>query len=621
MIAYLVLTLAVWLAYSCLLSYGFVSDDLQGILECDGKLVTKEVKIFGLKFRITDYGEFMKWLKYSICGGNFQSSKKDRNGKNIPLGKLPVRYHALQIIVFNLGLLLFYTFLNNQFGINIALPACLLIAVYPIGAQVISWNSAIGYTLCFLWTSLELVMVQHFYSSTHEWIGWLAYIGAFAILHFLAVNALFSAVMTSVIMLLFGWWHFAIVGAVVAGLLGFDIILHTINFRKAEFKKQAMGTATGFRVRKIIVAFKTFQYYVKLALFPKRMGLYHEWGYHYDEAIERENGEFWLGLLLVIGAVVWFFLTPSLLVKFSLLWFCAYISPFLNLISVQQFVTERYLWLPSMGLCLLLASFFGGTPIYFVVLGICLMRTWAHLPTFQDELSFYQSNIWNFPKSEVAYGNLGVTQLRMGLHQSALDSWMISGSINPDYDVPFYNISSHYKSNGIALFQQGKYGEAMELLKMGAGMLEKAIKAKTCHFRAEWEKELTTLQGYILDPFQLVLDEFERVRELLNSLKDQFDKENDPIKKQGHATSISDHELKMAQLTNLIGTDLKKLEDQLSQDIPEAHRIELVRRKTYINSKIQGKIYEQAPVGVSERGPEEKADSAPVGVLVSSQSV
>src|SRR3990167_8705912 len=134
-----------------------------------------------------------------------------------------------------------------------------------------------------------------------------------------------------------------------------------------------------------------------------------------------------------------------------------YIFIFLNWITIQQFVSERYLYIPSIGICGLIGYllytidtlYFAGQPVFLGIAGgLYLMRTWAHLPTYQDEVLFYQSNIWNFPDSEVAFSNLGVTYMNCRLIGSAVDMWQISGKINPQYDVAWYNISSVLKQKG-----------------------------------------------------------------------------------------------------------------------------------------------------------------------------
>ena len=111
------------------------------------------------------------------------------------------------------------------------------------------------------------------------------------------------------------------------------------------------------------------------------------------------------------------------------------------------------------------------------------MRVWVYLPTFQNEVRFYESNAQNFPDSEVALGNLGVAYLNHGLPGKAVDTWLEATRINPHYDVPWYNLYSFSK-------QQGDLIQAREFLKQ-------CLNAKVIHFPDIWNKELAGLDMQI----------------------------------------------------------------------------------------------------------------------------
>ena len=83
----------------------------------------------------------------------------------------------------------------------------------------------------------------------------------------------------------------------------FDEIRKIVKLRVNEFAKQHMAQSTVLNWRKPIVALKTFFYYICHSLFPIKMGLYHEWNFHYDEKTERMDWMFLCGLLSAIGCV------------------------------------------------------------------------------------------------------------------------------------------------------------------------------------------------------------------------------------------------------------------------------------------------------------------------------
>ena len=111
------------------------------------------------------------------------------------------------------------------------------------------------------------------------------------------------------------------------------------------------------------------------------------------------------------------------------------------------------------------------------------MRIWGHLPTFKNEVRFYESNWFNFPDSEVAMGNLGVAYLNHGLANKSLDTWLEASRQNKLYDVPWYNLYSLCKQNGDLV-------GARRFLKM-------CLEAQTVHFPDQWQREFNELDHAI----------------------------------------------------------------------------------------------------------------------------
>ena len=302
--------------------------------------------------------------------------------------------------------------------------------------------------------------------------------------------------------------------------MGLRIVRATIKLREDEFKKQDMGHLTKFTFRRIIIATKTVLYYLEFFLWPNRMGLYHEWGNHYHKEIEREDGRFLIGLTCIIGLIAIFFTTPLFIVKFGILWFFAFLFIFLNWITIQQFVTERYLFIPSIGLFLIVAYFLQDHQLIIVCIGsIYVTRTWLHLPTYDDELRFYLSNTWNYQASEIAFANLGCTYMRLGAVGSALDAWHASIRVNPDYDVPYANIYFYHKSNAMFDVEHGNYQNAIEKLKQAHQYIEGCTKCSICHFKNDWNRELDSVKQWLQNPLLLIVSEKKRLIDLQNTLK------------------------------------------------------------------------------------------------------
>ena len=501
-----------------------------------------------------------RWVRFHICGGTFPSSRrfpdqqapdgKIVKGEFIPCGKVSQRHHVLSIIVFNLAVLSTYTFLSKILGEQVAFLACLLLIAHPVVRHGVAWSSGLGYPLSLFWITLGFNLTLWYYTlpSPNLFITILILM-LFAMIQVLAINALFIALVSWIILLFLGHYPFAFIAFLISLAEGFRIVHETIKMRTDEFKKQNMGESTYFKPRKLIVATKTLLYYLKHVLWPDKMGLYHEWGYNYDESVEREDKYFFIGLIAIIGLAAWFFMTPIFAVKFGIIWFLSFLFIFLNWITIQQWVTERYLMVPSIGVCIIVAYFIQGYIwLYTLILGMALMRTWVHLPTYDNEYRFYLSNTWNFPNSEVAYGNLGVTNLRMNRVGTGLDDWKYSIAINPDYDVPYYNIYSHHKSQAIFHAQQGNFPVAHEMLKEALPFLEKCVKAKICHFKNDWQKELDEIRTWIENPMLLVLNEEKRQVELYRVLESELMNTKDPKRQNEILPSLNDITMALERL-------------------------------------------------------------------------
>lgn len=564
---YFQLSVLTWVTYCYSLKTGFVSDDLSGITEFDGHLQTsakddaeaKERRAWPFWKRLmhTEYGMFMRWIRFHLAGGSFPSKVRALRidgtpGDYLPTGKTPLRHHALSIIVFNIAVLLGYTFLSKVVSPKLAFMAMTLLIVHPITTQGVAWCSGLGYPLSLLYM-FSILNLVHLYYSGLNWstIESVAFYLAFGVLYWLAVNALFVALCLWPILLYFGWYPFAIIGLVVSVHTGLRIVRATINLRSTEFKKQNMGHTVYPKPRKLVVALKTLLYYLKMTFWPDKLGLYHKWGGVYDESIEREDWMALGGLVAAIGLAVLGLYGPAE-VQFGLVWFIAFIFIFLNWITIQQFVTERYLMIPAIGIYLIISFYLQDYPTVFALIcGLLVMRTWMHLPTYDNELRFYQSNTWNFQDSEIALNNLGCTWVRLGWVATGIDTWSIAQKVNPDYDVTFYNVASHYRTQGMVQMEHGNYMQALEMFKMALEKLTAALNVRRCHFKEIWTKEQAELKTFVELPVTMVIREKQRLDELKKKLSDEFEKAT-PQRKMELQPSIADIDKRLTHCDELI---------------------------------------------------------------------
>ena len=436
----------------------------------DNKPITRNVKFLSFIPELGFPGNILRFIRLQI-GKKFCVLGTNKKGHPIyGFRQSPRRHHILSMFVQAINLVLAYTFLNRILGSSIAFSSCLLYSVYPLTTWSVAWISGINYSLSLMFTLISLNLTG---------LAFIPTILLVMLMAFLSSICLYVGAFTWTIFLILGMpWHalaYLAVGLIVLLWKGIE----TKNYRVNNFKEQSMEITTKLHLRKIIVAFKTFAYYISMVFLPIKMGLYHIWGYHYDESLERFDGKFWSGFLLFCACTYLLFYSPFP-VRFGIVWFISYWLIFCNLVTAMQFVSDRYAVIPSFGICIILSFFLQSTPFYWILFGLYVMRTFLFLPTFKNEIDFYLSNWLNFRKSEVALGNLGVAYINQGMPGAAVDTWTLSTRLNPLYDVPWYNLYSVFRGNG-------RLQEAWQFIN-------NCLNAKVVHFKDRWVQEREELK-------------------------------------------------------------------------------------------------------------------------------
>ena len=193
-----------------------------------------------------------------------------------------------------------------------------------------------------------------------------------------------------------------------------------------------------------------------------------------------------------------------------------------------------------------------------------MCRTLCHLPTYDNELRFYLSNTWNFPKSEVAYGNLGVTYSMVGLGGASSDMWRISSSLNPEYDVPHYNLFSKMRSEAHMMMQNGDYENGLRTLSNSLPFIEKTLQCKVLHFPDQWKKECEELKSIVINPSNYLAGELFRLFNLRTTLQNELINAKDDKRRNEILPSIQNNEMQIKNLQQSI--QARNIQIEMSPD-------------------------------------------------------
>lgn len=184
-------------------------------------------------------------------------------------------------------------------------------------------------------------------------------------------------------------------------------------------------------------------------------------------------------VLLVLTFVFLFLWKRARTVSFGLLWFLVTLSPVLNARWVRTSTSalpfaERYLYLPSVGLCWILAWGFarllektsGRAPVWrrallstaALLAVLCLVRVVARNRDWRDDVTFYNLTLELAPDSFEMHNNLGAVYYNQGNFQAAERQWVQAQRISPT-DVSLLD------NLGLVYTNEGRYDEAVALLK------------------------------------------------------------------------------------------------------------------------------------------------------------
>jgi len=231
----------------------------------------------------------------------------------------------------------------------------------------------------------------------------------------------------------------------------------TMKYRWAEvipaFKSIGLG--------KIVFTVKSYAYYHWLTLLPRRLGLYHTFGYAYN--LTKKDTDHWsimsplffLGILTIAGHgwAIWYFWGTPL--AFGLIWFDLFIAQWSNLVQLHQTISERYCYLPAVGLMIALAyAIHMYLPFEIArIVSYCIVTAYAvklmmYLPAYKDMEKYVDKNLQEFPDQFAAWNWAGILHREKGRVFSAMYHWAIGLRHNPTSFRLNFNMGMAFRDLG-----------------------------------------------------------------------------------------------------------------------------------------------------------------------------
>jgi len=148
------------------------------------------------------------------------------------------------------------------------------------------------------------------------------------------------------------------------------------------------------------------------------------------------------------------------LVSFSIGWFFICLLPVSNIIPIQTFLAERYLYLPSFGFCLLSGYLLyrlynlplnqkGYSKVIAVIIftfiaAFYLKASITRNTHWKDEITLCSVTVKQAPGSGIWHTNLGAAYSRQDEYQKAIQYYQKAIQINPALAKPHYNLGLSY---------------------------------------------------------------------------------------------------------------------------------------------------------------------------------
>lgn len=335
--------------------------------------------------------------------------------------------HILTLFFHTLNCVLIYKAFGST---SVSAIAALLFSANPVNNQCSIWISGrVGYSMT---TTFSLLMWMFPLTSPIIYLFATYFCGASIILFPLLF--LFTKY----------WWLSGLV------LLGFWREHGRIFDKKNPASKFNTESNTELRTlapRKLIVYFKSIGYYVINAIMALRLGYYHKYLFLHGVSVETNKESYKIDKYFFIGIA---FLILTLATRhIGLLWFCLLITQWSNIISFNQTIANRYVYMPNAGLTLFLSSLL----VYYPPLAMVLFTYYA--TKLIQFIIFYKNEYWSIeyscmeqPDFFYPWQNRAVHCFQNGNYHGALGNMIKCNELRPNDWKVLYNLAQIYMMLG-----------------------------------------------------------------------------------------------------------------------------------------------------------------------------
>lgn len=238
-------------------------------------------------------------------------------------------------------------------------------------------------------------------------------------------------------------------------------IAWAINYRKfskaVKYKSQTETVEEDriIRPRKLILGIKTMGFYLALCIIPFKITFYHSF---LQSCAGNENMRkkaytlckfFWIGLFAILAWGTYWYYFGWDMVTYGMLWFFIGIAPFCNIRRVQQEISERYAYLPNVGVMVALSAIIYQYPVAITAFFIMyLTKLWSSMYMYADDYYLVERSVCEDSQAWYAWHVRALKRWSASSYREASILWVMAYMINPKEFKLLFNLAMVLKLLG-----------------------------------------------------------------------------------------------------------------------------------------------------------------------------
>jgi len=248
-----------------------------------------------------------------------------------------------------------------------------------------------------------------------------------------------------------------------AGYLAVGLFYLYLRFGVFYHPGESIKPVYGSLIERIIYLPAHIYSFIKLAVFPADLNA--DYVFAYPGGLFETNNL--IGLAAVSGLVGAGFVVhkKSKAIFFGIGWFLLTLSPVYNLIPLFNPLADRYLYIPLVGFCVVVAvllsdflkprlsrprAFTMITPIIVIfIVGLYSTVTIARNRDWKDGLTLWSKTVKSSPGSSIAHGGLGSAYQELGRLDEAVEEYKRAIAIYQEDYKAHYNLGVIYDQQGL----------------------------------------------------------------------------------------------------------------------------------------------------------------------------